>query len=86
MYISFDTTGKTYCYYDTNWSTVSTGAAHICPDCDKPRWQLWPPTTAGVTIIKRLCECSKLEKPKQYGWVCPVCGKGKSPYSTECKH
>lgn len=83
MYVSFGSTGKTYCYSDNSgsWSTVVTGSGYLCPDCGKQRWQQWAPITAVG-----LCECNKLEKPKQYGWVCPVCGKGKSPWSTECKH
>jgi len=22
--------------------------------------------------------------PKMYGWICPVCGRGLSPYTTSC--
>lgn len=24
------------------------------------------------------------EPPKQYGWICPVCGRGLSPFATVC--
>ena len=66
----------------TDWSsTDATSSGYLCSDCGKPLWELWPSTTAG-----NLCDCGKLEKPQQYGWVCPVCGKGKSPSSTECSH
>ena len=31
---------------------------------------------------------TKLEEPKcssaVYGWICPVCGRGLSPYTNEC--
>ena len=32
-------------------------------------------------------DVSKIEminSPKNYGWVCPVCGRGNSPYTTTC--
>ena len=52
----------------------------VCPDCGKRRWELGPQSIAG------LCACGIAEQPKQYGWVCPVCGRGKAPFLTECRH
>lgn len=25
-----------------------------------------------------------VDKPVQYGWVCPVCGRGNSPFTSTC--
>ena len=25
-----------------------------------------------------------VNKPVQYGWICPVCGRGNSPFTTTC--
>jgi len=25
-----------------------------------------------------------MNKPVQYGWVCPVCGRGNSPFTSTC--
>jgi hypothetical protein len=47
-------------------------------------------------ILSRQCSCGKknadmdaceCQQPKQFGmigWICPVCGRGNSPFSSSC--
>lgn len=29
-------------------------------------------------------DTSKTSKPVQYGWICPVCGRGNAPFTSTC--
>ena len=58
---------------------------YTCPNCGKPYWEQRP-STGGTCKCTFTSPAVESVKSKQYGWVCPVCGKGKSPWSTECSH
>jgi len=36
------------------------------------------------TTGDKQCDCYKESLGQMYGWVCPVCGRGNSPYSDCC--
>lgn len=43
--------------------------------------------TAEVLMRSQAIDVSNLEKeinPKMVGWICPVCGRGLSPYTLVC--
>ena len=42
-------------------------------------------TTANINGLCNECENNqKIKASPIYGWVCPVCGRGNSPYTTTC--
>lgn len=48
------------------------GMTYICHDC-------------SPGYFKRINSVPDTESPKgNYGWICPVCGRGNSPYVSSC--
>ena len=52
---------------------------NICPNCGKPYF------IEGTAVNPDLCKCGSYTAfPPLQGWVCPVCGRGNSPYNLTC--
>ena len=41
-------------------------------------------TTSKTIKITNLATDEELTNPKLYGWICPICGRGNSPFTTTC--
>jgi predicted amidophosphoribosyltransferase len=59
----------------------------FCPDCGKPFSYVGDVPEGGfLPGTEPYCTC-KQKKPApfyNYGWICPVCGRGLSPYTSSC--
>ena len=42
----------------------------------------WTDTDTGEHVYPSQSET--INPPKMYGWICPVCGRGLSPYTNVC--
>ena len=65
-------------------SSTDASFGTYCPKCSKPYYIPYPIITGGGT-----CECTdeiKSTPPKQYGWICPACGRGNAPWAAKCWH
>lgn len=37
-----------------------------------------------IPVLDMAIEALRMPVPKQYGWVCPICGRGLSPFTVVC--
>ena len=50
----------------------------------------WSDTETGHHVFKNdgsttgQVRSETINPPKMYGWICPVCGRGMSPFTTSC--
>jgi len=67
----------------TNQNIIS-----VCPKCNKPYIYIGDVPEGGFAQgTEPWCTCRDLfvqSKTQLTGWICPICGRGCSPYSTFC--
>ena len=59
----------------------NTGSIVTCANCGG---YVIPPEMWHGTIPPRMCSCISKEANKNYGWICPNCGKGIAPHISSC--
>lgn len=63
-------------------NTTHTTFYLYCDKCGKPKWTY---QDSSATLPVCTCEAEKPEHQLQ-GWICPVCGRGVSPFASTCNH